>query len=361
MDEPDLIDRFYEAAVIPELWPDAIDTAARAADATGAVMFTAAGARSAGVASPALAERFAQFVREGGLRENARLERAIQLGAVGALRDQDMFSPEEIETLPFFQNVRSYGLSWTVAFIQPLPGGDRAVLSLERAVGTEPFGDGAVAMMNRLKPHFARGVLTSARLSLEHAAITLDAFAALGIPAATVHLSKRLQSANGPFNALEGLFLDRRERLALADADADRLLGEALARLRSDLWPGTVGSIPVRGSEAHEPAVLHVMPMRRAAHDIFSGASALVVVSQVGAGRPLAGPLLQALFDLTPGEARVAEAVAQALSPAQIASRLAISESTVRGHLKAAFAKCGVRRQSELVALLNTPIMPAVP
>ena len=358
MNEPDLIDLFYEAAVIPELWPQAIGTYAETSQAAGAVMFLAAGERSFGLASPSLAEKFGQFAREGGLRENARLTRFHRLNVVEAQRDQDLFSPAEMETLPFYRALGRFGLKWSVAMVQPLPGGDEAVLSLERSDTAEPFDRAAVDTMNRLKPHFARSVLASSRLSREHVVLTLDAFSALDIPAATISHSKRLLDANGPFSALNGLFADRRERLALSDVEADRLLSQAIDRLRSDQWPGVVGSIPVRGDGERGPVVLHLMPMRRAAHDIFSGASALMVVTRVGAGQPLSGPLLKALFDLTPAEARVCEALASGTPPTRIAAQLAITEGTVRGHLKTVFAKCGVNRQAELVALLNASVMP---
>lgn len=352
VDEADVIDRFYEAAVLPELWPQAIEACAKAADAAGAVMIFIGQNQRAGMASPSLAAKFEQFAQEGGLKENAKIERYYALHAIGAQRDQDWFTAEEIETLPVYQTFKRFGLKWSLAFAQPLPGENEVVFSLERFDGTPAFDELSVAGMNRLKPHFARSVLTSTRLSLERMAITLDAFAALGVPAATIGHSRRLLSANEPFAALDGLFLDRRERLSVAEPDADRLLSEAVARLRSDLWMGAVGSIAVRGGDERPPMVLHVIPIRRSSHDIFANASALLVVSQVGAGRPLAGPILQALFDLTPAEARVAAGIGDAQSVEVLAQRFNLSRETVRGHLKLVFAKTGTRRQVELVHLL---------
>lgn len=358
MDHAEVIDRFYEAAVIPELWPAAIEAYAKHADAAGAVLFMANSTRAAGLASPNLADLFARFAQEGGLEHNARLQRFRSVGLPGAKRDQDMFSEEEIETHPFYRKLKSYGMKWSVSMVQPLPGEDEAVLSLERFETAEPFDARAVTVMNEIKPHFARSMLTSTRLSLERSAATLEGFAALGVPAATVGSSGRLMFANAPFSDLGEVFLDRRDRLAIADPEADRLFGEALQRLKTETWSRAVGSIPVRSDRERPAVVVHVIPMRRASHDIFTNASALIVASRVGAGSPLSGPMLQALFDLTPAEMRVCERLSQGLSVSMTAKALGIAEATARGHLKVVFSKCGVRKQSELVKLLFSPLLP---
>lgn len=57
-------------------------------------------------------------------------------------------------------------------------------------------------------------------------------------------------------------------------------------------------------------------------------------------------------FGLTPGEARVAVAIAKGNSPDEIAVRHGISVHTVRSQLKDVFSKTGALRQSDLVSLL---------
>ena len=65
-------------------------------------------------------------------------------------------------------------------------------------------------------------------------------------------------------------------------------------------------------------------------------------------------PALSTMFDLTPTEARVAMALAQGRSRAQIAADFGISRTTVAFHMRNIFQKTGTRRQAELVALLLT-------
>lgn len=63
---------------------------------------------------------------------------------------------------------------------------------------------------------------------------------------------------------------------------------------------------------------------------------------------------LQALFALTLREAELAAALREGLRLPQAAMRLGIAEGTARQYLKQVFAKTGVARQAELVALLRS-------
>ena len=66
--------------------------------------------------------------------------------------------------------------------------------------------------------------------------------------------------------------------------------------------------------------VVHLIPVRRSAHDIFTGSYALLVLTPVAA--PPAPPieLMRSLFDLTPSEARVARGLAVGETLEEIAS-----------------------------------------
>ncbi len=99
--------------------------------------------------------------------------------------------------------------------------------------------------------------------------------------------------------------------------------------------------------------VVHVLPMRRSALEIFSGAYALMYVTEV---TTKAGPqpaLLEALFDLTAAEAKIASRLVEGQSVASMALGLSVTPETIRKHLKSIFAKTGVHRQAELVGLLT--------
>lgn len=95
----------------------------------------------------------------------------------------------------------------------------------------------------------------------------------------------------------------------------------------------------------------------RAHHD---EAVAMLILSGADGQPPLDNTTLGQLFDLTPMEAQVACLLAEGLRRNQIAERLAISGTTVAFHLRNIFAKTGVQRQAELVALVLS-VPPARP
>lgn len=63
--------------------------------------------------------------------------------------------------------------------------------------------------------------------------------------------------------------------------------------------------------------------------------------------------LLRELFDLTPGEAAAAVAVAETRTIADAAAKLGVARNTVKSLLHRAFAKTGVRTQAGLVRVLE--------
>jgi DNA-binding CsgD family transcriptional regulator len=63
--------------------------------------------------------------------------------------------------------------------------------------------------------------------------------------------------------------------------------------------------------------------------------------------------VLSGLFDLTPGEARVARELASGASLEAVAIKLGLKLETVRTYLKRIFQKTGTRRQAELTRMLS--------
>jgi DNA-binding CsgD family transcriptional regulator len=111
-------------------------------------------------------------------------------------------------------------------------------------------------------------------------------------------------------------------------------------------------SIPVAGTKQAPPFVIHVVPLRGAGLDLFTGAMSIVFATPVVPNSSAAPELLQALFDLTPAESRIAGQVTEGKSIEQIALSNGVSHNTIRTHLKSIFSKTGVQRQAELVSLL---------
>jgi len=71
------------------------------------------------------------------------------------------------------------------------------------------------------------------------------------------------------------------KRVSLANREADTLLAEALARLPQQGDPGGVRSIPIPAAIDRSPLILHLVPVRLAAHGVFAGISAIFAVTPV--------------------------------------------------------------------------------
>jgi DNA-binding CsgD family transcriptional regulator len=142
------------------------------------------------------------------------------------------------------------------------------------------------------------------------------------------------------------------DRLVLEGAGARALLDEAIERYKAQAVPA-VQSVPMISRDELPPLILHLLPIRRAARDIFSRSMAVLAVTQVGQVGPPDMRVLCGLFDLTPAEAKVARGIAMAQTPEMVAASLNISLETARSHLKRIMQKTGTTRQAELVLLLS--------
>ena len=182
----------------------------------------------------------------------------------------------------------------------------------------------------------------------------------IGLPAAVLGTTGRPFAANPRFQRLmPNVVRERRQRLALANAAADALFVDALARLATAGDSGGVRSIPIPANEPEPPMIVHLLPVRGAGNDVFSGGCSILVVTPVVPREVPTAEVLQALFDLTPAEARVARAIAERQTIEGIAGAHGLSQETIRSQLKAVLAKTGLGRQVDLAAMLSGAGLPA--
>lgn len=349
----DLVDRIYEAAVVPELWRGVLRDFAKLAGASEAVLIAASRATNRWItSSPHFDELVdAHFVQ---FPTNERTRRLLASRHAGFVRDCDVFTQAEIDIEPVFQEFlipRGYGVGAATAIFAP--SGDAFIVHCERTTAAGPFSSDVVASIDSLRPHFARAALLSARLELERARATAEALELIGLPAAVLGLGGKAMAAN---DLLAGLMpdvvQDRPSRLALTDAKADSLLVAATGQLafRHD---GGVRSIPVAARAERPPVIFHLVPVRGAAHDIFSRAIAILIATLVVPKEVPTADVVQGLFDLTPSEAKLATLVAAGNQPREASQKLRVSEETARTTLKRVLTKTGLHRQADLIALLQ--------
>nr|WP_022922797.1 helix-turn-helix transcriptional regulator [Ornithinimicrobium pekingense] len=125
---------------------------------------------------------------------------------------------------------------------------------------------------------------------------------------------------------------------ALAAGGADGPPAMARTRSRDGAW------LVVRGIRVADP------PDETGAARAGGGRTAVVLEPAHGADL---APILLEAHGLTPREREVTRLLLHGMSTAQIAQELWISAETLRGHVKAVFAKLGVSSRPELAALLS--------
>jgi DNA-binding CsgD family transcriptional regulator len=168
------------------------------------------------------------------------------------------------------------------------------------------------------------------------------------------------------FVAADGAIVEANERahLVLARGDGLRSLrGRLVAGRRRDqkqletliahAIDGHAGTVVIERDEAAAPYLVDAVGATSA------GSRCVVLLIRDPHARPRGRrTLLQRAYGLTPAEARVADAIADGLSLAEIAERFGVARGTVKNQLKEVFAKVGVRRQAELVRAVSrlTPL-----
>ncbi len=344
----DFIERIYEAAALPEFWPDLFQDLATSLDFAGAAMHSINPDFQRYAASPEVAELTRRFIFDGWQKRNLRGDRAKALDHPGFVRDQDIASDDEIDTHPFYAEfLRPAGLGYGAASVVDCPSGDVIAFSFERPWSDGPVPVERVGELDKLRPHLARAAVFSTRVDLERAKAQAAALAGLGLPAAVLGSRRKVLAANEQFAALPGqLRIGAGDRLSVDDPASEALFAIALA----GRVEGEGLSVPLKAHSGAQPAVMHVLPVRRSARDLFSLAEWLIVLTPLGPGSAPLASILSGLFDLSPAEARVAREVIAGETVTAIAAKYALRESTVRTQLRAVFAKTGTSRQSELVA-----------
>jgi DNA-binding CsgD family transcriptional regulator len=346
-----LVDDIYEAALIPGRWSGLLTAIEQRFDAIGALLFAHDGKETCWIAGEGGAAPMQAFVDGGWMADNPRLTALFARNHAGFVLDTELFSPEELATLPVYREF-FHPAGIFVSAGTHIAGAlqDHLVMSVEGFRRPESAAT-AIPELDALRPHLARAAMIAGRLQLTQARSAVATLEALGVPGAVVGARGELKVANALFAAEIGAgLLEGPTGVRLGDERADCRLRDALAGLRG----GRGGrSILVRGQGPAQARILHVLPIVGEANDLFFGAWALLMLTGRRQAAAPTSDLLGQLYDLSPAEARVARALTTGRSIEDIANLAGLSVHTIRNQLKAVLAKTGAARQSELVSILS--------
>ena len=346
-----LLDRIYEASLIPELWVDVLDKMAPIVDCDGGLLFAVdSGGKVRFISSDCYKPLMNAFVNEGWMTRNIRAARLAAMNYAGFVIDSDVVTQEEINTDPLYVDfLRKHGGGYGTGSVINVPSKEVLVFDFERHWKHGPLDRTKIPMLDRLRPHLARSALISIRIGLERAKLMARTLNDLGLPGAVLRSDGRVLASNELFETANKQFIALAGGgIAITHAPAQKLLASALA-LKSQV--GNY-SILIPGNEDHSSCILHLVPIKRQARDIFSGATFLLVVTPLASPRAPSSELLNGLFDLSPAEARTAQGLVEGKTMEEVAIANGLSRETIRTQLKSVLSKTGMRRQSELVGLL---------
>jgi DNA-binding CsgD family transcriptional regulator len=361
----------YEAALAPELWPQALEGIADIAGADGAALLVqdqVDGTGSAVVAriDPAvLSLQFGYYARRNPVRPGRN--RALQLSGASAnwrtrvLTDEDALPKSELMRSGYYNDfLRPFGIHSGLMIGLALLETKFATINLLRSPRRDRFERPEIDLARRLQPHLIRAFELGRRLSetqrmSDSLAQSLDA-SPHGIY--LVDSDARVLRANRAGEALlqEGRGLSIRHGVLRTVApDGTRTLHQLIAGAGGkDAEQRRGGAVSLRRPNSRRPLSVIVTPLR-SDHVSFLGPapSALVCAADPERGGEVPTDRLRALFNLTDAEAKIAIDLLTGHDSSSIAERKALSVNTVRVHIARIMAKTETNRQAELMRLLE--------
>lgn len=349
----DAVAMLYEAAAVPEVWPTAIARLAQLAGCTGGLLFAHSDLGTNWVTCKEFEAPFGRFMEQGWMNRNARMAGLLAHGGTGFITDHDIFSDEEMDKTPMYTDfLRPEGFGWGTATHVRASSGENIVFTLERKLELGPVSRREVAVLDGVRPHLARAAVLASKLQMQRAQASLASFERAGSPAALIDAKGSVSAMNASFETLLGQVIIRaRDKIALDDDRANALLLKALAELAQDRL-GDTRSIPVPNKDDRPAFIIHVLPIRRQALDIFSRAQAMLVVTTADRTLRIETSLLCELYDLTRAEAAIANGLLEGLTADELSASRGVTRETVRSQIKKVLAKTGCRSQADFIRRL---------
>lgn len=355
----------YEAAVLPELWQDAVVELCAVFNLSVAHILgwdSAAGADKLTIVSPRGLELRADYHQYyGGIDPRLQLTASFAIGEI--FRCHRHLTNAFVDHNEFYQDFlipRVGRYSMGAALMRE--GGIEFQLGMTRAAEFGEFDDEDRNILTRLMPHLCRALAMTMRLQEERdrailgsAAMEASHLGILSLSASgeVLHVNRKAESILRQ-NTHLGI---RSGRLAMTDTGADAKLRSALQDTVASRRPHNINLGKANGDEDSCLTLLAVpecQPNSWFTHRV----AAIALVTENAKLRVASAQQLIDLFKLSPAEARLARGLAQGEGIDDFALGNGVKRTTVRSQLQSALGKTGTNSQKELVRLVLS--IPAV-
>jgi DNA-binding CsgD family transcriptional regulator len=341
------------AAVDSSQWGSAMEAVAKYTGSYGAALFPARGHMPYVFASNSMEESFDVYMRNHWASRDERYRGADLLVRDGVFTDRDISSIEDRKKSPFYQEFLA---SCQLSEFAGVRVGDRSYawcLSIQRRAGQEPFSKAELNSLRYLSNRLNSVAETARALAFGRGEAALESF---------------------EFSSKAALLLDRGGNVVRTNASADRLLGTdiqiqnkrlvscwraATAQLelaiRELIWTTVSPATPpvIFPRQNGGPFIIYPMRLRGVNNSPMAAFHVILIIADTDAQFAPLSMTLQAAFDLTPAEARLAAALANGTDLGHFATETGLAKETARNQLKKIFQKTGTNRQPELTAILS--------
>lgn len=366
LDWPMIFDSFYEAALEPGLW---VGNLTRAAEKLGVAGVSVIGPPNANVptVNPNLLDEMASdYFSEAWYRQNDRLLNCIRFWGSGQGYGQTRLVSNEtllvddpwMKRLPIQEEFfRRHKMRWFIGGQIRLSETENVYLSIDRFEHQERFSWDELKLADLLCQHLTRALKIVKALDVASATGALQSFDLIRKPVFLLGPDMKVLALTPVAETylttvfwLRGGYLAARDPVANDDLRrqvAGVLYGAHVAA--KTLTP----SISIR-RKGGRPLVATVVPYLSTAPALFRMPRALLLLHDAEEGQRAPSPaLISELLGITPGEARLAIALAHGATPRSAAQAFGVSLNTVRSQLASTFLKTGTSRQAELVHLIR--------
>jgi DNA-binding CsgD family transcriptional regulator len=345
---------FAEAAIDPSSWVTALDTVTDLTASFGALLLPITGIAIPNVPfTERLGESTEAYFRNDWHLRDERHHGVPIMVQRGVFDDLDIADMDRIKRHPYYQEfLDPYGLRW-FAGVRVACGEDLWCLSIQRTIEQGPFSGAEKRQLAQLSDHLSAGAAIARALGSATTKGALDAFEVSDTAVVLINRMGEAFRANlSAERLLTGDVKIARRKLVAKDMRATAALNCALHNL---LWRRIDGGLspPVLLPRTDKrPLFAYPAKLSSMTANALADCQAIVILIDPDKISRPPDAVLRAAYGLSEAEARLTAQLASGEALDTITERLGIAKETGRSQLKSVFAKLGVHRQAELVAVL---------
>lgn len=347
----------YEAAVVREKWPTALQNLADLCGSRGALITRGDRSHDGLLYSPGLGPTVAQFFEQDWHLNDYRTVGARPRINRGFVADQHIITHDEIAQSDYYASFAApAGVPWFAAGGLDRVDGVALAFSLQRSDKQGAFSKRDLQRLNAILPRLREVLSLTYRINTDRERALLAGLEMIDQAAVLVDRQGLVKDMNGAAAALVGSLLTVRAKRLQACGPG---LQPGLTRwIESACAPDCQSAPDARRIIRLEDKTGRIwmgqaMPVSTAACDIFGSGHAVLIFMPAHATRRPSEAMLITAFGLTVAEARVAGLIAAGLTIDEVAARLSLNRNAVRFHVKSIFLKAGVHRQAAFVAAVG--------